>query len=103
MACRGTTMWAAPFTQLLAPPSAGFGIDRGLGGQPAPDYCILACEQWNSPLYCDHNHPQARPGSGKRMVAIPTGAQAPSANRPFRSPSACCAGSAILSSSLLPP
>ena len=37
---------------------SGFGIDRGLGGQPAPDYCILACEQWNSPLYCDHNHPQ---------------------------------------------
>lgn len=36
----------------------GFGTDRGLGGQPAPDYCILACEQWNSPLYCDHNHPQ---------------------------------------------
>ncbi|KAL4425867.1 hypothetical protein ABPG75_009883 [Micractinium tetrahymenae] len=39
---------------------SGFGIDRGLGGQPAPDYCILACEQWNSPLYCDHAHPQAR-------------------------------------------
>jgi hypothetical protein len=35
-----------------------FGIDRGLGGQPAADYCILACEQWNSPLYCDSNHPQ---------------------------------------------
>lgn len=35
-----------------------FGIDRGLGGLPAPDYCILSCEQWNSPLYCDHNHPQ---------------------------------------------
>ena len=35
-----------------------FGIDRGLGGVPAPDYCILACEQWNSPLYCDRNHPQ---------------------------------------------
>ncbi|KAL4425868.1 hypothetical protein ABPG75_009884 [Micractinium tetrahymenae] len=37
---------------------SGFGIDRGLGGQPAPDYCILACEQWKSPLYCDHAHPQ---------------------------------------------
>lgn len=37
---------------------SAFGIDRGLGGQPAPDYCILACEQWNSPLYCDANHPQ---------------------------------------------
>lgn len=37
---------------------SGFGIDRGLGGQPAPDYCTLACEQWNSPLYCDRNHTQ---------------------------------------------
>lgn len=37
---------------------SGFASDRGLGGQPAPDYCILACEQWNSPLYCDRNHPQ---------------------------------------------
>ena len=35
-----------------------FGTDRGLGGQPAPDYCILACTQWNSPLYGDDNHPQ---------------------------------------------
>ncbi|KAH7617481.1 hypothetical protein NADE_007259 [Nannochloris sp. 'desiccata'] len=35
-----------------------FGIDRGLGGQPAADYCILACEQWNSPLFCDSDHPQ---------------------------------------------
>lgn len=37
---------------------ASFGSDRGLGGRPAPDYCILDCEQWNSPLYCDKNHPQ---------------------------------------------
>ena len=37
---------------------AAFSSDRGLGGQPAPDYCTLACEQWNSPLYCDKNHPQ---------------------------------------------
>uniref|UniRef100_A0A1D1ZRX4 LTD domain-containing protein n=1 Tax=Auxenochlorella protothecoides TaxID=3075 RepID=A0A1D1ZRX4_AUXPR len=37
---------------------SGFGIDRGLGGVPAPDYCILACDQWNSPLYCDRNHVQ---------------------------------------------
>lgn len=35
-----------------------FSTDRGLGGTPAPDYCILACEQWNSPLFCDRNHPQ---------------------------------------------
>lgn len=41
-------------------PHTGFGTDRGLGGKPAPDYCILACEQWNSPLYCDRNHPQVR-------------------------------------------
>lgn len=37
---------------------AAFGTDRGLGGKPAPDYCILECEQWNSPLFCDKNHPQ---------------------------------------------
>ena len=37
---------------------ASFGTDRGLGGKPAPDYCILECEQWNSPLFCDRNHPQ---------------------------------------------
>jgi hypothetical protein len=35
------------------------GISSGLGGQPAPDYCILECQQWNSPLYCDWNHTQA--------------------------------------------
>lgn len=35
-----------------------FGISSGLGGKPAPDYCVLVCEQWNSPLYCDSGHPQ---------------------------------------------
>ena len=35
------------------------GISSGLGGKPAPDYCILECEQWNSPLYCNWNHTQA--------------------------------------------
>lgn len=44
--------------------AAAFGIDRGLGGKPAPDYCILACEQWNSPLYCDSKHPQAGAAQG---------------------------------------
>eukprot|EP00884_Botryococcus_braunii_P015668 jgi/Botrbrau1/2785/Bobra.0164s0062.1 len=39
------------------------GADRGLHGTPAPDYCILECEQWNSPLYCDRNHPQDLPAS----------------------------------------
>lgn len=34
------------------------GISSGLGGKPAPDYCILECQQWNSPLYCDWNHTQ---------------------------------------------
>lgn len=34
------------------------GISNSLGGLPASDYCILACEQWNSPLYCDSEHPQ---------------------------------------------
>ena len=36
------------------------GISSGLGGKPAPDYCILECQQWNSPLYCDWNHTQVR-------------------------------------------
>ena len=35
-----------------------FGISSGYGGLPASDYCILECEQWNSPLYCDSEHPQ---------------------------------------------
>ncbi|GLC41440.1 hypothetical protein PLESTM_001196100 [Pleodorina starrii] len=35
-----------------------FGQDNGLGGKPGPNYCVLACEQWNSPLYCDSEHPQ---------------------------------------------
>ncbi|GIL43793.1 hypothetical protein Vafri_1405 [Volvox africanus] len=35
-----------------------FGQDNGLGGRPGPNYCVLACEQWNSPLYCDSEHPQ---------------------------------------------
>lgn len=35
-----------------------FGISSGLGGEPTPDFCILVCEQWNSPLYCDSDHPQ---------------------------------------------
>lgn len=34
------------------------GQDNGLGGAPGDLYCILACEQWNSPLYCDSEHPQ---------------------------------------------
>lgn len=42
---------------------SSFATDRGLNGQPAPDYCILACPQWNSPLYCaDTQHAQV-PGS----------------------------------------
>lgn len=34
------------------------GISSGLNGKPAVDYCILECQQWNSPLYCDWNHTQ---------------------------------------------
>lgn len=38
---------------------SSFSIDRGLGGGPnLADYCTLACEQWNSPLYCDRSHQQ---------------------------------------------
>lgn len=35
-----------------------FAQDNGLGGAPGDLYCVLACEQWNSPLYCDSEHPQ---------------------------------------------
>jgi hypothetical protein len=34
------------------------GQDNGLGGAPGDKYCVLACEQWNSPLYCDAQHTQ---------------------------------------------
>lgn len=34
------------------------GQDNNLGGAPGPLWCLLACEQWSSPLYCDSEHPQ---------------------------------------------
>mmetsp|Transcript_32678 Transcript_32678/g.58514 ORF Transcript_32678/g.58514 Transcript_32678/m.58514 type:complete len:249 (-) Transcript_32678:909-1655(-) len=37
---------------------SAFATDRLLGGQPLNDYCILACPQWNSPLFCNSEHPQ---------------------------------------------
>ncbi|KAF6266395.1 coth protein-domain-containing protein [Scenedesmus sp. NREL 46B-D3] len=37
---------------------ASLGQDNTLGGSPGDLWCILACEQWNSPLYCDSEHPQ---------------------------------------------
>eukprot|EP01026_Neomeris_dumetosa_P052580 TRINITY_DN465_c1_g1_i1.p1 TRINITY_DN465_c1_g1~~TRINITY_DN465_c1_g1_i1.p1 ORF type:complete len:660 (+),score=77.06 TRINITY_DN465_c1_g1_i1:186-2165(+) len=37
---------------------SAFGISSGYQGIPAPDYCILIGEQWNSPLYCNNEHPQ---------------------------------------------
>ncbi|KIZ02309.1 hypothetical protein MNEG_5654 [Monoraphidium neglectum] len=37
---------------------ASMGQDNGLGGAPGNLYCLLACEQWSSPLYCDSEHPQ---------------------------------------------
>jgi hypothetical protein len=37
---------------------AAMGISSALGGVPAPDYCMLVCPQFNSPLYCDSDHPQ---------------------------------------------
>ena len=37
---------------------AVMGISSALGGFPAPDYCMLICPQFNSPLYCDSDHPQ---------------------------------------------
>ncbi|QDZ17642.1 spore coat protein CotH [Chloropicon primus] len=37
---------------------AAFGLSPKLGGQPSELYCVLACEQFNSPLYGDSEHPQ---------------------------------------------
>ncbi|KAF5838031.1 coth protein-domain-containing protein [Dunaliella salina] len=34
------------------------GQSNGLGGVTGNQYCVLACEQWNSPLYCDSEHSQ---------------------------------------------
>lgn len=47
------------WTQIAWDFDKAMGISSGLGGTPAPDYCILECEQWNSPLYCNSNHTQA--------------------------------------------
>eukprot|EP01025_Chloroclados_australasicus_P040119 TRINITY_DN4178_c0_g2_i1.p1 TRINITY_DN4178_c0_g2~~TRINITY_DN4178_c0_g2_i1.p1 ORF type:complete len:1028 (-),score=127.01 TRINITY_DN4178_c0_g2_i1:2597-5680(-) len=48
-----------------------FGISSGLGGVSATDYCMLACEQWNSPLFCDSDHPQDIAVSSSWGVALP--------------------------------
>ena len=37
---------------------AVMGLSNALGGVPAEDYCMLICPQFNSPLYCDSDHPQ---------------------------------------------
>lgn len=53
--------------------------NAGLGGKPAPDYCIEVCEQWASPLYCDSDHPQDIPLSNLSVSIngiIPTAASA---------------------------
>lgn len=35
------------------------GIGSGYGGvEPQDGYCVLTCEQFNSPLFCDKDHPQ---------------------------------------------
>lgn len=36
----------------------GFGISHLLGEPPAQAYCLLVCEQFNSPLFCDSEHSQ---------------------------------------------
>lgn len=63
---------------------ASMGISSGLNGQPADDYCILACEQWNSPFYCDSDHPQDLPGlvnldiqTGRRLSQLTRDRTAP--------------------------
>ena len=51
-------MFCRLLVQLAEDLKSALGADSGLGGAPATDYCVLECEQWNSPLYCDHNHTQ---------------------------------------------
>ena len=29
-------------------------------GSNTPSYCILSCDAFNSPLFCDRDHPQVR-------------------------------------------
>lgn len=67
---------------------SGFGIDRGLNGTVATDYCILACEQWNSPLYCDHDHPQdidSMTPTGLEGASPPPPLLASASNNPYLS------------------
>lgn len=35
-----------------------FGISNLYARNPQPEYCLLDCEQWNTPLYCDSEHSQ---------------------------------------------
>eukprot|EP00210_Caulerpa_lentillifera_P006730 g6432.t1 len=70
---------------------ASMGISSGLRGRPADDYCILECEQWNSPFYCDSEHPQDLPGlvnleiqTGRRLSQVTRARRIP---REFRIPS----------------
>ena len=37
---------------------AAFGLSPKLGGEASQFYCVLECEQFNSPLYGDSEHPQ---------------------------------------------
>ena len=37
---------------------AAFGLSPKLGGSPSQFYCVLSCEQFNSPLFGDSEHPQ---------------------------------------------
>ncbi|KAG1667983.1 hypothetical protein FOA52_000627 [Chlamydomonas sp. UWO 241] len=69
---------------------AGFGQSNGLGGVPSDTYNVLGGEQWNSPLYCDSEHPQDleqqtpwgvvtvkftdQPAAGAPAAGIPDGA-----------------------------
>ena len=65
---------------------AVMGISSALGGFPAPDYCMLICPQFNSPLYCDSDHPQdPLPDYGKasnyvRKAQVVPGLETPEKN-----------------------
>ena len=63
---------------------AVMAISNGLHGQPAEDYCMLVCPQFNSPLYCDSDHPQdplPKPGANfVRQANVAPGLETPELN-----------------------
>lgn len=66
---RWTDKWVPTLTQRKpgisrVPPLTKTGVclrSVSFPMQPSPDYCVLECERFNSPLYCNADHPQDLP------------------------------------------